>query len=103
MTEEEVTNIEKMKQEEKKQEEELQKNTQVVDVNYEGHEIPENPPELVTLPKKNEPKVKAAKPLAPKPAKDQLPPPPIDMALDIPNIDKPCHLFTEERLHEEES
>lgn len=103
MTEEEVTNLEKMKQEEKKHQEELQKNTKIVDVKYEGHEIPENPPELVTLPKKSEPKVKIPKPTAPKPTKDQLPPPPIDMPLDIPHIDKTSQLFTEERIHEDDN
>lgn len=103
MTEEEVANLEKMKHEEKKKEDELQANTKTVDVNYEGHEIPEHPPELLAIPKKSEPKPKTTKPSIVKPTKDQLPPPPMEMPLDIPDIDKPSHIFTEEKMQIEET
>lgn len=94
MTEEEVHNLEKMREEEKKKDEELQKNTKIVDVKYEGHEIPETPPDLPAYPSKTKPELrpKAAKSL-PKGAntaavsgKGELPPPPIDMPLNIENV-----------------
>lgn len=103
MTKEEAENLEKMKQDEKKREEELSKNIKIVDVNYEGHEIPDKAPEQALPPKKNEPKVKAPKLAPPKVAKDQLPPPPISVPLNIPDLNKENTVFTDEKMDIEES
>ena len=103
MTEEEVSNLEKMKQRETKRQEELLRSTQVVDVNYEGHDIPDKPAQVALPPKKSEPKVKPPKVVPIKPVKEALPPPPMEMPLDIPDIDKETHVLVEESMQVDET
>ena len=97
MTEEEVQILEKMRDDEKKKEEEAKKRVKVVDVIYNGHQIPDELPELATINRKGEPKFvqKNPKIAAAKPPKDRLPPAPIDKPLDIPDLDKSMSPFKE--------
>eukprot|EP00116_Pleurobrachia_bachei_P002801 sb/3463063/ len=102
MTDEELANLEKMKRDEERREKTMKEKIKIVDVPYEGHPIPDVPPEPTT--KKQDIKApKAPKTLQPKPPKEQLPPPPLEKELNIPDIDKESNIFTEDKMHCDDS